>query len=413
MNTFIGCEPEALEDLAERVLEGAERVLELIERLREVSAAVAWAGPDADAHRQRTAAVAAQGTRQLARMRTLAGELHDHADAQEAASSADPLAGPGGLLRAEMPHRTRTETGTEGGAGGRPVRDSIPLPPLRGRGPLEDPGPWIGGPFAHRDPRAVADELGERIEQLPGGIGPWFGGPLMPPGHTPSVPSLPPAVEGPLPEGEAFALDPEVLAGAEQDRRLAVGGIPVVGTVQTAIGVQAAASRGFDRAEQSLHEAGLGHLDPALQAIRLPNRITEMALGEKSVVAQVATGLDRSWANVLQTGDEVSAAVGDGDIAAAIRAGERGLRRGTQYSAEMLTATPIPAIADSGADMLGTGADVARGWNPVAAAGLDRAEDGLREFGEEFEQSRREILDAESWYDSRRRHIPMPWDPQG
>ncbi|MBB5831782.1 hypothetical protein [Brachybacterium aquaticum] len=412
MNTFMGCEPEALEDLAERMLEGAERLLELIERLRDASAAVAWTGPDADAHRQRTASVAAQGTRAGAQVQGFAADLQEHAAEQEAASAAE-AAPPsfGGLLRGEMPHRTRTETGTEGGASGLPGPGRIPLPPLRGRSPLEDPGPWIGGPFMHRDTQRIAEELEEQLKGFPGG--PWIGGPLMPPGSPAGGPRPPAEVQGPLPEGESFALDPEVLAGAEQDRRLAVGGIPVVGTVQTMIGVQAAASRGFDRAEQSLEEAGYGHLDPVLQAFRLPNRISEMALGEKSVVSQVATGIDKSWANVLQTGDEVSAAVGDGDLAAALRAGERGLHRGAQYSAEMLTATPLPAIADSGADMLAAGADGARRWSPEAAAGFDRAEAELRGLGESVEQWREDTLDAESWYDRRRRHVPMPWDPQG
>ena len=61
MDTFCGCDTETLDDLAERVREGALRLIQLIELLREAAEAVDWTGPDADAHRHRTATMAEHG----------------------------------------------------------------------------------------------------------------------------------------------------------------------------------------------------------------------------------------------------------------------------------------------------------------------------------------------------------------
>ena len=61
MDTFCGCDTETLDDLAERVREGALRLIQLIELLREAAESVDWTGPDADAHRHRTAAMAEHG----------------------------------------------------------------------------------------------------------------------------------------------------------------------------------------------------------------------------------------------------------------------------------------------------------------------------------------------------------------
>jgi hypothetical protein len=395
MNIFCGCDPESLDELAERVHEGAQRVVALIELLRGAAEAVEWTGADAEDHRRRTGAMAEQGLATGGDLRAAALALRRHAVEQELASQADPLA----AVRAELP-------GDEG-------------PDGEGRGPervLEDPGPWIGGPMAPADPldplprlerppggwgpliggpMAPADPLDPLpgLPTPPGGWGPWIGGPFMP-----STPPPPPA-SGPLPEGEEFALDPAVLAEAREDRELALGAVPVVGPIQTAMGV---------------HEAAEGTvLEPVARVARLPHTVTEPLLGEDSTAGQIASTLDRGWANALQTGSEVTSALGEGDWGAAARAGERGMYRTAETSADLLTITPVPALSRTGADLLGEGADAVRPLSPDAAAGLERTEGSLREFGEGLEGAREDLTDSERWYDARRRHAPLPWDPQG
>jgi hypothetical protein len=87
--------------------------------------------------------------------------------------------------------------------------------------------------------------------------------------------------------------------------------------------------------------------------------------------------------------------------------------RTAETSADLLTITPVPALSRTGADLLGEGADAVRPLSPDAAAGLERTEGSLREFGEGLEGAREDLTDSERWYDARRRHAPLPWDPQG
>ena len=76
-------------------------------------------------------------------------------------------------------------------------------------------------------------------------------------------------------------------------------------------------------------------------------------------------------------------------------------------------ALPISAYAESGADLLGEGADAVRGISPEAAAALESAEATVREDVEGLTDFRETLTDGETWYDARRRYAPMPWDPQG
>lgn len=255
---------------------------------------------------------------------------------------------------------------------------------------------------------APADPL-DTLPSLPspptpsGGWGPWIGGPFMP-----SPP--PPVVSGPLPEGEEFALDPEIVAEAHGDRELALGSVPVVGPIQTALGLHEEVGHLNDRLDQATDGTAF---EPLARVARLPHTVTEPVLGEGSTAGQLAGVLDRGWANVLQTGSEVTSAVGEGDLAAAARAGERGLYRSAENSADLLTITPIPAYAETGADLLGEGADAVRGVSPETADGMDRVAGTVREHGEGLAEFREAVTDGETLYDQRRRYAPMPWDPQG
>ncbi|MGP9537484.1 hypothetical protein ACT3SP_05705 [Brachybacterium sp. AOP43-C2-M15] len=404
MNTFIGCEPEALEDLAERMREGARRLLELIERLRAACAAVTWNGPDADAHRRRSEEAAADGLRVVAALRGGASELQLHARQQELASRAETdaqigSADPARSLRAELPWRSTADgEGDELG---------VNLPRLRGRRVLEDPGRWVGGPFMAEDPQDLLPGLPD-APSLPGGVGPWIAGPMMPPG-------MPAKVSGsrPLPEGEDFALDPTTLADAQKDRRIALGSLPLAGQAQMAMGLHDALGRGLDRVEETLEESGLGGLSPVVSAVRIPHTLAAPVLGEKSVLGQVTDGIDRGLANVMQTGEEISGAIGDGDWAAAVRAGERGMFRHADTAADVLTATPVPAVMESTSDLIGFGAEAVEMAGPEAAAPLRGVEQTTRDVGERWQSAQDQLTDGEGWYDRRRQYLPMPWDPQG
>ncbi len=411
MDTFCGCDTETLDELAERVREGALRVIELIELLREVAEAVAWTGPDADAHRRRTGAMAEAGHATGADLRSKALELRRHAHEQKRASQFDP----GAAVRAELPGGAESDEEGRGTPGffedpgpwiGGPMAPADPLGPLRGMDPPTLPGgwgPWVGGPMAPADPLDPMPGITVPTPSAPaGGWGPWIGGPFMPS-------SPPPTVQGPLPEGEEYALDPEILAEARKDRELALGAVPVVGTIQTVMGAHEDLGRLHDR----IGEAAEGtRFEPLARVARLPHTVTEPLLGEDSTAGQLAGTLDRGWANVIQTGSEVTTAVGEGDWAAAARAGERGMYRSAENSADLLTITPFPALAESGADVLGEGADAVRPISPGAAARIDEVEGLARQSGEDLAGLRGDLTDSESWYDARRRHAPMPWDPR-
>lgn len=417
MNTFFGCEPEALEDLSERMLEDAERLIELIERLRELSSAVPWIGPDAEAHRRRTEVAASDGIGVVAGLRRGAATLQRDAAEQELASQAETSpVDLGRALRAEMPpHYARDgeESGTDGGAGSRlggvtglGVRRFVAgTPRLQDEGPLENPGRWVGGPFMAEDPPDLPT-LPDPFD-LPGGPGRWIGGPMMPLGTQPRLPE-----PTPIPEGEDFSLDPEFLEQAQQDRRLGLGAIPLVGTTQMLMGGHSAVDDFFDRTEQNLEQSGLEELAPAVSIARIPHTVSGIAIGEKSVLGQATSSLDRQIANVYQAGSEISSAVGDGDWAGAARAGERWMYRQADASADLLTATPVPAASEAAADLLGTGADVVETVHPEAAAPLRDAEQAVRGAGEDWESALDHLTDGERYYDLRRQYAPMPWDPR-
>jgi hypothetical protein len=412
MNIFCGCDPDALAELAERLHERALRLRELIELLRATAEAVTWVGPDADAHRRRTAAMADAALAVAADLRAAALAARRHAWEQECASQVDP----GAAVRAELP-------------GGEFVER------LRRPGVLDDPGPWIGGPFQAGDPRDPFPPL-PPVPEPPGGWGPLIGGPmaptdpldLLPDGSTPpsppggwgpwsggpflptSAPSLRP--RGLEPGGDELALDPEIVAGAQEDRRSVLGAIPVAGTIQTAMDMHGGLGEIHDGVDRALADAGLEQLQPLADLSRIPHRLTEPVLGEDSRLGQVADIADRSWANVLQTGSEVTGAVGEGDWGGAAAAAERGMFRSAGTSAELLSTSAIPAYAETGADLLGDGADALRPVSPEAAEGLEDLSGGLRGRGEEYEAFLDSYSDAESWYATRREHAPMPWDPQ-
>ncbi|WP_114855066.1 WXG100 family type VII secretion target [Brachybacterium sp. YJGR34] len=372
MNSFIGCEPEALHTLSERI---AERALEIIEtggRILEVVRGTDWTGPDAQEHSARTDAVHQSITQVGAQLRTHADQLRQEADQQEAASRPDPAGGAGAAersadplraLRSELPWgRAVKELGSRAG---RLVRPSIP----------QDPGPWIGGPFQHPiDPVRRARD--------------------------------------PLPAGESYALEPEHLENAEEARRSALAVHPATRLAQGVLDAHETWGASLDRAERTLVDSGLEELTPLVSIGRIPHEASSLVFGERSAASQVISSAEHLWANAGQTRAEITEALGRGDLAGAIRAGERGIYRHVDGVIELATAPSFAQLPATSAEMLGHAGDAVEAVHPGAAEPLRRAEQSVRGLAEGVENVREDVLDSEDVYDARRRAVPLPWDPR-
>ena len=390
MNTFWGCEPEALTVLSVSCRTAVARLRQLIERILEAAHAAAWHGPDAEEHRRRTDETAEAMTHLLEALRRFSEQLCTEADEQTACSRADEL--PGGA-------------GDPLGVWASPPWTDEPglAPPLSGAEP-QGWGPMIGGPMAPKDPLAYRD----RLPDLPAleDLLPLLGGPFQ----AEDLP-IPPAPR-PLPQDDGLGPDPEVLAEAQRMRRIGLGAIPFVGTAQSVMTAHTAVSDMLDSTEQNLRDSGLRPLAPIVSAIGIPNAIGGIAVGEKSVPGQVLAGIDTSIANTMQTTGEITSALGDGDLAGAVGAGERGMYRQAGVTADLLTATPFAALTDTAADVIDTGADMVEAVDPEAAEPLRQAEGATRQLGESWEAGRERLTDPDGYYAARRQYAPMPWDPQ-
>ena len=393
MNTFWGSETEAVTELSAEFATGAAQLEAVITAAARAVHTAAWFGPDATDHRRRTAEVVDTVVRLVERLRKLGELLEQEAAEQDFCSQPETAPGPAGDplgVRMTPPW----------------IPDPAVGPPLlRGTGDTEW-GPMIGGPFMHPDPLRFVDRL-PRLPDLED-LRPMIGGPFM---HQDPLRTIP--APRPLPEGEEFALDPEILAEAQLDRKLGLGAIPVVGAVQTLMGVHSGMGQFFDRTEQNLEESGLGALTPAVSMVQLPHTISSAILGSDSVPGQMISGIDQGLANAMQTSEEVSSAIGDGDLAGIVRAGERGMYRHAGAMADILAATPVPALSRTASELIGTGADLVEPLSPEAAAPLRTAEQSTLELGQTWQHSVDAITESERYYDLRRQYLPTPWDPQG
>lgn len=396
MNSFWGCDTETMDDLSAMFGERAGLLSAVIDRAAGTVRVATWFGPDAEDHRLRMEDVVETADALIELLRRL-GELLGEESAEQSTASSTEGSSAGGAapaggdplgVRATPPWVTSGRR--FGGLSSRRVTDW---------------GPLVGGPLMEEDPLAGRGP----VSPLPAlkDIGPMLGKPL-----TRQVAGMIPP-PSPLPEGEGFALDPVILEEAQGDRRLALGAVPVLGSLQSLMGVHAGIGAGFDRGERMLEENGLGAFTPALDVLRLPHTVSEVFLGEKSVMGQVTSGIDRGIANGIQTTEEISSAIGEGDWSGALRAGERGAYRQADVTADLLTATPVPAAAESLSSVLGTGGDLVEPLSPEAAARLHGAERTVGELGQGWEGTQDHLTDGERYYDLRRQYAPLPWDPKG
>jgi len=383
MDTFCGCDTAALDDLSSIVGERAAHLGAVMEGAAQVAAATDWFGPDGQCFREQVDELIEKARDLFERLRELGELLREESAEQNACSQPDGQGGTwrDGLraLRAELP-RLVSELG---------LSPSV-----------------LGGPFMMKDPIGFVD----RLPPLPdlGSLGPLIGGPLL--RRDPLRPLPPPQ---PLPEGEDFALDPELLDEAQQDRRVMLGALPFIGTAQLAMGIHGGVGRFYDRVEETLEASGLGAATPLVSAARIPHHVSGIPLGEKSIPAQALDVVDRQLANVAQTSAEVSSAVGEGDWAGATRAAERAIYRHIDASVDLMTANPGPAIAEAAAGFAGSAADITEPFSPAAAEPLRDVETTMRDAGAGLEDGHHWLTDGERYYDLRRQYAPLPWDPQG
>ena len=390
MNTFWGSETEAVTELSSEFATGAAQLAAVVTAAARTVHAAAWFGPDAADHRRRTAEVVDTVIRLVEKLRKLGELLEQEAGEQDVCSQ--PETGPGSVgdplgVRAAPPWVPYPSVG---------------VPTLQGSDDM-DWGPLIGGPLMDPDPPRRLDDLPDMEE-----LRPLIAGPFMAPDPWRTIPA-----PRPLPEGEEFSLDPEVLAEAQGDRKLGLGSIPIVGAVQTVMGVHSGMGQIYDRAEQNLEESGLGALAPVASLLRIPHTVSGPLLGSDSVAGQTISGIDHGLANVMQTSEEISSAIGDGDLAGVMRAGERGMYRHAGAMTDILTATPMPAFSRTASELIGTGADLVESVSPEAAAPLRATEQFTLEFGQAWQHGVDEITDPERYYDLRREYFPAPWDPRG
>lgn len=358
MTNFFGCDPTELDDLASRILERMERIRRLIEAIRTLSSSVTWDGPDADGYRARTEATCAQAEQAATELGERARQLQEEAQQQEDASAAHR----GEIWEIAVPLMKKfSEMGWKQPSDG-PIIVPHPLPP-------------IGLPT-----------------QQPGG------GITLPQGW----PVPPPAPE----RDEPYALDDVHLQRGRAIREEALGVVPYAGTVQSVMNLHGRAEDGIDHLEGLVAGTVLEEpLAPTIDEMRLAHSVSGAVIGEQSTLGHIAGGVDRTYGSALQTFDEVSAALGEGDAAGAARAAERGAYRHVEASIDTLAA-PIAAAPAVLEDMAAHAADHLEHESPAAAGIARGVEDLAAGAGEAWD----EASDLEKVYDARRRTVTMPWD---
>lgn len=407
MNTFWGCETAKLTALSTTFGAGAARLHEVILAGARSARAATWSGPDAEEHRQHTEELVESAGAVVALLRERAQLLGEEAVAQDLCSQSD---GSPGAASDPLGIRAVPNWHPSPGGGRAPRLGAIDLEDLR---------PLIGGPLAAEDPTRLSELLPDlpplplpSLPPLPAlpdpsVLGPMIGGPLAAEDPTRGA-----VLQEDLPRDERFSLDPAFVAEARSERELGASGVPIVGTLQMAMDVHQKVDDAFDWTEEALEDNGYGELTPLVSLARTSNDLSGVAFGERSVLGQTALGVDHAIANVLQTGGEVSAALGDRDVTEAVGALERGLFRNAGATAEVLTATPVPAIADTAADLTGNAADLVEPFDAGTARSLREGEQVLGDLADGWEQGRRDLIDPERLYDLRRSALPAPWDPQ-
>lgn len=410
MDEIWGCDTDDMTTLADRFIEAASRVRRLIELLSSASMSVTWTGPDADTHRESTEAVLAELDALGTAVETRGQGLDDEAAQQEEASGpesgtghAPALSAPG--LRAELPDWHP--------AAGRDDHRSSP----------DSPGGVSGIPPALRPFVEKGRRLVDGISPEDEGLGPWIGGPMGPTigGRDPQRVDTGGLVERlressdervriPLPGGGEYELDPDQLRLAEQRRRAAVGSIPVASRVQQAVSMHELRDEELDAMEAGARASGIPLATAAVGAARLPHELSGAVLGDRSLVGQALSSIDEEIANYQQTGQEVSDAIGERDPGAVFGALERGGYRHLGVIADRVTLTSLPGTLDAAGGAAGAVGDMVEPISGEAADVLHETERRLDGHADDAEALLDRVTDTERLYETRRRHLPLPWE---
>lgn len=392
MNTFWGCDTTDIDRWAELGTGQAAALTALLDDIAAAGPALEWYGPDAQHFQARLSAFLLAGYeagRQLSRFLELI-----RAEGKEQEEASAPAGGTGA-------------TGGNGPAGGHDGTSPSGAPvtgvphPAR---PLSGPG-WSNpfGPLAHPDPAGLGRVLREKIKDIdwqPPWWDPGLHHPLSGPGGGAPVPRFP------EPSG-ATAPDISITADGQPVRSSAIGQVPVLQHLQTAMQGHEAVGEVIGWAEQGMIDAGYGRYTGALAPVKIMHASSGVVLGEDSVLGQVLGGVDAQIGNTFHTAGAVGGALQEGDVLGAAREAEMGLMRHAESQIDILTATPLRSMAGFASTSLEATADA---LDPIAPPAVSDSLRGSAETIDSHVEAWDEATSAQRFLDLRYRYLPTPWD---
>lgn len=363
----------------------AERLEALAQELQAAGDAVMWRGPDADAHGARRGQALGEILALVEEILERAQELREHAEEQSEISA--PEAGGGKEPAAAL------------------IEKLVEI--ARGMGPEETPLPDVrhyltGDPEAlDRLARVFADYYEESPESVLNMIALHPGEPSR--AHE-DLERFREFLERDVP---AEALDVSHRTGEQaagiSDRLL--GLVPGGSLALGAMDLHGGAGEMLDGIAEDAPWAR-----PVLAPARVSHALSGALIGEDSVLGQLRTGVEGRVANVLQTGKDVSAAVGAGDIGGVARAVDQGFHRDLATTIDLVTANPLPAWGHAAGEVSHAVGDALDPIAPQAAARAHEVGEGITSTVEQHQRRWEDFTSADALYENRRRVVPMPWD---
>lgn len=408
MSNFWGCDTQAMAALGERFTDAAGRADMLGAHLAQSSLTVSWEGPDAQEHRERTLRELAVLTDLMEEVRRLAERLRGEAEQQDEASEADSRSG------------TSTQVPARSGA---PMPWHLPpgLPRLSREDGFPSPlPPWPVGPGLY-DPEGVT-RWKERLRgiELPdlkyvrlmmadptrqSDERPW---PLQAAPRSRDGLMLPDPPSDPT--GSDLAPSAEQQDAAERSRASMLSTLPVVGPVQTVMGMHTALGAGLEGTRDSL-VAEDAHAAAALMTpFRVSHALSGAVLGEHSMLGQVGSVIDAKFASALQTQADLTSAVENRDLGAGARAVEQAMFRDAGSTGDLLMSSPLSTVGHTTAELTAIASDATRPVAPEVSEALGDVSDHVSEQVDRFEQWTDASAHAQRLYDLRREAVPLPWD---
>lgn len=387
MTTFWGCDTTDMDTWAALATTEVRALTDLLDALAATGPTLAWSGPDAQRFQSDLSACLLGGYRIGRLLARYCERLQEEAQQQEEASSPDGGSGTGGSSPGGTPVSGTPVSGTPstGTPGGRPLLGTGPGGPL--------------GPMIHPDPAGLARRLGEKVEALDF-RSPWWDPHLA----RPFGPMAPIPV---LRDTGAEAPDVSITADGEAVRSAGAKHVPGLKQVQAMMGAHEWIGGGIDRLESGMQDAGYGQYTGVLAPAKVMHGITGMAIGEDSVPGQILGAADAQIANTYHSAGAVSSRILDGDLLGAAREAEMGVLRHAESQIDLVTASPLRAVAGFASDSLETGADV---LDPIAPPAVSQRLRGAAGSIDSHVAAWDEATSAQRFLDLRYRYVPTPWD---